>query len=73
MKKINISDIIKKKFPYVKTKITRESDLLGDKILDSLELMNLISYLEKNSKFKIKIFLKKNKKFIIKKIEKFLS
>tara|TARA_B110000977_G_C10625912_1_gene318146 strand:+ start:157 stop:378 length:222 start_codon:yes stop_codon:yes gene_type:complete len=73
MKKINISIIIKKKFPSVKTKITKESDLLEDNILDSLELMNLISYLEEVSKFKVKNYLKKNKKFIIKKMEEFLN
>jgi acyl carrier protein len=73
MKKISIQDIIKKKFPSVKTKITKESDLLEDNILDSLELMNLISHLEQVSKFKVKNYLKKNEKFIIKKIEKFLS
>ena len=73
MKKINISIIIKKKFPSVKTKIAKESDLIKDNILDSLELMNLISYLEKVSKFKVKNYLKKNEKFIIKKMEKFLN
>ncbi len=73
MKKISIADIIKKKFPSVKTKITKESDLIEDNILDSLELMNLISYLEKVSRFKVKNYLKKNKKFVIKKMEKFLS
>ena len=73
MKKISIADIIKKKFPTVKTKITKESDLIEDNILDSLELMILISYLEEVSKFKVKNYLKKNKKFIIKKIEKFLN
>ena len=73
MKKINISIIIKKKFPSIKTKITKESDLLEDNILDSLELMNLISYLEEVSKFKVKNYLKKNKKFIIKKMEEFLN
>ena len=53
MKKISIQDIIKKKFPSVKTKITKESDLLEDNILDSLELMNLISHLEQVSKFTV--------------------
>ena len=73
MKKISIADIIKKKFPTVKTKITKESDLIEDNILDSLELMILISYLEEVSKFKVKNYLKKNKKFVIKKMEKFLN
>jgi len=73
MKKINISIIIKKKFPSIKTKITKESDLIEDNILDSLELMNLISYLEEVSKFKVKNYLKKNKKFTIKKMEEFLN
>ena len=73
MKKISIADIIKKKFPTVKTKITKESDLIEDNILDSLELMILISYLEEVSKFKVKNYLKKNEKFIIKKMEEFLN
>ena len=73
MKKINISIIIKKKFPSIKTKITKESDFIEDNILDSLELMNLISYLEEVSKFKVKNYLKKNEKFIIKKMEELLN
>ena len=73
MKKISIPDIIKKKFPSVKNKITKESDLIDDNILDSLELMNLISYLEEVSKFKVKNYLKKNEKFTIKKMEEFLK
>ena len=72
MKKINISTIIKKKFPSIKTKFTKDSDLLNENILDSLELMNLISHLEKISKFKVRNYLKKNEKFIIKEMEKFI-
>lgn len=73
MSKINIIKIIKKKFPFIKQKLSYSSDLINDGILDSLELMNLISHLEKTTKFKVKIYLKNNKKFIIKNIENFLN
>ena len=61
MKKINIIAFIKKKFPFIKGKISKDADLVKDNILDSLELMELITFLEKNSKFKIKKYLKKKK------------
>tara|TARA_B100001248_G_C27361180_1_gene446592 strand:- start:287 stop:511 length:225 start_codon:yes stop_codon:yes gene_type:complete len=71
MKKINLINLIKKKFPSIKQKISQKSDLVGENILDSLELMNLLTFLEKNSKFKIKAYLKKKKKFVVQDIEKF--
>ena len=72
IKKINIIDIIKKKFKYLKNiKITKKSDLLADNILDSLELMELISDLEKNNKFDIKKYNKRIKYFSVETLEKY--
>lgn len=71
MKKINLKNLIKKKFPSVKQKISKKTDLLNENILDSLELMNLIAFLEENSKFKVKNYLKIKKKFIVEDIEKY--
>ena len=71
MKKINLTNLIKKKFPSVKQKISKKTDLLNENILDSLELMNLIAFLEENSKFKVKNYLKIKKKFIVEDIEKY--
>ena len=73
MKKFNLINLIKKKFPFIKQKISKKTDLINENILDSLELMNLIIFLEKNSKFKLKNYLKKKKKFIVQDIEKFLN
>ena len=72
IKKINIIAIIKKKFKYLKNiKITKKSDLLADNILDSLELMELISDLEKINKFDIKKYYKRNKYFSVETLEKY--
>ena len=75
MVKINnnkIISIIRKKFKYLKkTKITKKSDLLAENILDSLELMELISYLEKNNNLNIKKYSKKNNFFKVETLEKY--
>ena len=73
IKKFNLIKLIKKKLPFKKKKISKKTDLINENILDSLELMNLIIFLEKNSKFKVKNYLKKKKKFIVQDIEKFLN
>ena len=72
MKKINLISLIKKKFPFIKEKISRNTDLVNENILDSLELMNLITFLSENYKFKVNNYLKDKKKFIVSDIEKFL-
>ena len=72
MKKINLISLIKKKFPFIKEKISRNTDLANENILDSLELMNLITFLSENYKFKVNNYLKDKKKFIVSDIEKFL-
>lgn len=72
--KIDLTKIVKKKFPKIKgKKINKNTDLIEDLVLDSLELMNLILELEKKHNFKTKIFLKKNNKFQIKLIENFID
>ena len=72
IKKIDIISYIKRKFKYLKnTKSTKKSDLLGENILDSLELMELMSDLEKNNKFDIKKYNKKNNHFKIETLEKY--
>ena len=72
MKKINLISLIKKKFPFIKEKISRNTDLVNENILDSLELMNLITFLSENYKFKVNNYLKDKKKFIVNDFEKFL-
>ena len=71
--KYNLIKILKKTFPKKKIKISSTSNLLRDNILDSLELINFIVSLEKNYKFNLKKYLKKNKHFIVQNIEKSLN
>jgi len=74
MKNINLIKIIKKKFRQIKKgSMNENTDILEDFILDSLELMNLIVFLEKKYKFDMKKYTKKFKNFKIKNLEKFLS
>ena len=71
-KKIDLIKLIKKKFNHLKNiKILKHNDLLKDNILDSLELMSLLSYLEKISNFKIKSYLRKNKNLKVNNLENF--
>ena len=71
-KKIDLIKLIKKKFKHLKNiKILKHNDLLKDGILDSLELMGLLSDLEKISNFKIKSYLRKNKNLKISNLENF--
>ena len=73
MKK-NLIQIILKKYPKLKNKnLNLETDLIEDRIFDSLEIFGFLSFLEKVHKFNYKKFMKKNKKFIIKLIQKELS
>jgi len=71
--KYNLIKILKKTFPKKIIKISSTSDLLRDNILDSLELINFINYLEKNYKFNLNEYLKKNKHYVVKSIEKRLN
>ena len=61
MKK-SIEKILIKNFPRLKnTKISKNIDLIKNGIIDSLELMKLISYLEKKHKFNFNSYQKKIK------------
>lgn len=72
MKK-SIEKILIKNFPRLKnTKISKNIDLIKNGIIDSLELMKLISYLEKKHKFNFNSYQKKNKNFKISNLEKFI-
>ena len=53
-------DLLKKNFTHLKIiKIKTNQDLLKDYILDSLELMTLVSILEKKKIFSLKDYAKK--------------
>lgn len=71
--KNDFEKILKKYFPRLKKiKINKNSDLLKNGLIDSLELMNLMSYLEKKHKFNFAKYQKKSKDFKIKNLEKFI-
>jgi acyl carrier protein len=66
--------LLKKKYKHLsKNKITIKQDLIKDYILDSLELMQFISVLEKTKKFELKNYIKKNNNFKISKILNFIN
>ena len=71
--KIDLIKTLKSKFPKIKKKINKESNLIDDLILDSLELMGFLILIEKKYGFQTKKYLKKNKKFQIKLMEDFLK
>ena len=71
--KNNFEKILIKNFSKLKkTKIDKNIDLIKSGIIDSLELMKLISYLEKKHKFNFNSYQKKNKNFKISNLEKFI-
>ena len=73
MKK-NLIKIIKKKYPKLKNKnLELETDLIEDRVFDSLDIVGFLSFLEKEYKFNFKKFMKNNKKFVIKLIQKELN
>ena len=71
--KINLVKIIKSKYPNLKKKINKETNLMEDMVFDSLELMGFLTFIEKKYNFQTKKYLKKNNKFQIKLIEDFLK
>ena len=71
--KINLVKIIKSKYPNMRKKINKETDLMEDMVFDSLELMGFLAFIEKKYNFQTKKYLKKNNKFQIKLIENFLK
>tara|TARA_B110000037_G_scaffold222322_1_gene296681 strand:+ start:8395 stop:8631 length:237 start_codon:yes stop_codon:yes gene_type:complete len=66
--------LLKKKYKHLNNiKISIKQDLIKDYIIDSLELMQFISILEKTKKFELKNYLKKNNNFKISKILNFIN
>jgi acyl carrier protein len=64
MTKIEFFNLLKKKYKHLKDrKINIKQDLIKDHILDSLELMQFISILEKIKFFNLKNYIKKEKAF----------
>ena len=59
--KINLIKTLNSKYPKIKKKITKETNLIDDMILDSLELMGFLILIEKKYSFQTKKYLKKNK------------
>lgn len=69
----DVIKILKKKFSRLKkTKLNLDSDLIKNRILDSLEMIELLEYLEKKTKFSFKLYQKKHNNFIIKNLNKFI-
>ena len=71
--RLNLIKIIKSKYPKLKKKNNKNTDLIEDMIFDSLELMNLIVHLERKHKFRTKDYLKENNKFLISLMEDFIN
>lgn len=70
--KIDLIKTLKFKYPRIK-KIKKETDLINDMILDSLELMGFITLIEKKYNFQTKKYIKENNKFQIKLMEDFIK
>ena len=70
--KIDLIKTLKSKYPRIK-KVKKENDLMADLILDSLELMGFLIFIEKKYNFQTKKYIKKNKNFQIKLMEDFIK
>lgn len=70
--KIDLVKTLKSKYPRIK-KVKKENDLMADLILDSLELMGFLIFIEKKYNFQTKKYIKKNKNFQIKLMEDFIK
>tara|TARA_B100000780_G_scaffold212905_1_gene152519 strand:- start:257 stop:487 length:231 start_codon:yes stop_codon:yes gene_type:complete len=74
MTKKEFFSLLKKKYKHLKdNKINIKQDLIKDNILDSLELMQFISTLEKIKVFNLKNYIKKEKDFQIISILNFIN
>ena len=73
MKNNKILQLIKKQFPRTKKiKISENEDIIKSGILDSIEIMNLVTIIEKKFYFNLKEFSKnKNRKITLKTLSKF--
>jgi acyl carrier protein len=72
MKKIE--EILKKNFVRLKKeKINDKTDLIKSALIDSLELLKLLTILEKKYNFNLKSYQKKYKNFIVKNLDNFIK
>ena len=74
MNEIDLINILKKKFNHLKKKkICLKDDLVKQMILDSLELMEFMSFLEKKKYLKLREYTNKEKNFKLSNILKFIN
>ena len=74
MKKIDLKIILIELFPRFKNiKFKKKSDLLKITSFDSLDLITLVSYLDKKYNFNITKYQKKKKIFSIQNLEDFIN
>jgi acyl carrier protein len=74
MNKIDLKKILVELFPRFKNiKISRNSDLMKIISFDSLDLITLISHLDKKYNFNVTKYNKKNKFFSIQNLEDFIN
>ena len=74
MKEIDLINILKKKFKHLKKKkISMKDDLVKQMILDSLELMEFMTFLEKKKYLELRKYTNKEKNFKLSNILKFIS
>lgn len=74
MKKIELKKILVELFPRFKNmKFSKNSDLLKITSFDSLDLITLISYLNKKYSFNVVKYQKKKKIFSIQDLEDFIN
>lgn len=74
MKKIELKKILVELFPRFKNmKFSKNSDLLKITSFDSLDLITLISYLNKKYSFNVVKYQKKKKIFSIQNLEDFIN
>ena len=74
MNEIDLINILKKKFKDLKKKkISLKDDLVKQMILDSLELMEFMSFLERKKYLKLREYTNKEKNFKLSNILKFIN
>lgn len=74
MNEIDLINILKKKFKHLKKKkISLKDDLVKQMILDSLELMEFMSFLERKKYLKLREYTNKEKNFKLSNILKFIN
>ncbi len=74
MNEIDLINILKKKFKHLKKKrISLNDDLVKELILDSLELMEFMSFLEKKKYLKLREYTNKEKNFKLSNILRFIN